>query len=187
MRRLLIILFICTLGTGTLYAQQKQSKKGLSVATDSSVTKIENVQRQLIKLKKESLLSKDNANTLINIGYSYQKADQITGSVSNVDTRQLQNGEYTNIFDFLQGRVSGLMVTRDPANVSGYTIQIRGINSFYGSSEPLVVVNGSPLSSLDDLSALSPNDIKSISVLKDASAAIYGVRGANGVIVINTK
>lgn len=84
---------------------------------------------------------------------------------------------YITIYDMIQGTVAGV-------NVSGSTITIRGVSSFVLSNEPLFIVNGMPVSSLD---YISPNQVKSIKVLKGSAAAIYGVRGANGVIVINLK
>ncbi len=129
-----------------------------------------------------------SVNALRDVGYGYQKAGSITGSVSSVKTDELETGGYSNIYQYLQGRVPGMTVVQDPSSNSGYTIRIRGVNSLLGSSEPLVVLNGTPLSSSSDLQYLSPHDVKSIEVLKDAaSASIYGVRGANGVILIRTK
>jgi TonB-dependent SusC/RagA subfamily outer membrane receptor len=188
MRHLLIILLFFTIGTGTLYAQAKHDTKDTSKATDSSeITKIEDLQRQMIRIDQDSLKYIKKLHTLVNTGYGYEKAGEITGSVSSVKTKQISTGQYSNIYEYLRGRVAGLMVTPFPASSSGYRIQIRGMNSINGSSEPLVILNGTPLSSADDLQYLNPNDVKHVSVIKDASAAIYGVRGSNGVILITTK
>ena len=88
----------------------------------------------------------------------------------------------------LEGRISG--VTVEPAAGGGIAVRIRGTSSFYGNNEPLYVVDGAPLTPLPGgvLSGLNPHDIESITVLKNpADTGIYGVRGANGVIVIKTK
>jgi TonB-dependent SusC/RagA subfamily outer membrane receptor len=87
----------------------------------------------------------------------------------------------------LQGRVAGVTVTRTP---DGIAVRIRGASSIYGNSDPLYILDGMPIEPGPNgaLSGLNPNDIESIKVLKDAAdTAIYGVRGANGVIVIKTK
>lgn len=187
MRRQLIILLVCTVCTGSLYAQQQQGKatKADSVAA-VLIARVKAIQSQTIKMYQDSLNNLETGNALLNVGYGSQKKSNITGSVSSVNTQQLQTDGYSNIFEYLQGRVPGLMVIKDG---SGYTIRIRGMsNSFNMSSEPLVVLNGSPLSQLSDISYISPSNIKSIDVLKDAaSASIYGVRASNGVILIQTK
>ena len=188
MRYLLIILLFFTYGTGSLYAQAKQNKKDKPKAANSSqITKIKDLQRQEIRVNQDSLKYIKKLHTLVNTGYGYEKAGEITGSVSTINTKQITNGQYSNIYEYLRGRVAGLMVTPFPSSSSGYRVQIRGMNSINGSSEPLVILNGSPLSSVDDLQYLNPNDVKHVSVIKDASAAIYGVRGSNGVILITTK
>jgi len=114
----------------------------------------------------------------VNVGYGSVNKDDLTSSVSKLDVDEKVINAYSNIYDYLQGRVPGLMVTPD------HKIVIRGINSINLSSDPLILVDGVEVT---DLSGLSPNDVESVSVLKDGSAAIYGVRGANGVILITTK
>ncbi|MDA3904929.1 MAG: TonB-dependent receptor plug domain-containing protein [Bacteroidales bacterium] len=114
----------------------------------------------------------------INVGYGTRSKRNLTTSVGEVDEDHLKNARhYTNIYDMIRGEVPGVVV-------SGNSITIRGISSLNLSNEPLYVVNGSPVSSI---SGISPNDVKSISVLKGSSAAIYGSRGANGVILITLK
>ncbi len=115
---------------------------------------------------------------LVNIGYGTTSKSKLTSSVGKIDQRQLKNAQhYATIYDMIKGEVPGVVV-------NGNSIVIRGLSSINLSSEPLYVVNGSPVSSISDI---SPNDVKSISVLKGSSAAIYGSRGANGVILIRLK
>lgn len=115
---------------------------------------------------------------MVNIGYGKANKKNLTTSVGEVDKEHLKNAQhYANIYDMIKGEVAGV-------SVNGNSILIRGLSSINLSSEPLYVVNGSPVNSISDI---SPNDVKSISVLKGSSAAIYGSRGANGVIVIVLK
>lgn len=182
MRYAFVTLFMFLFCVGSLYAQDKQNKEQQS-NSDASMAKIQAIQKQLIKQKQDSI----KLSTLRDVGYGYQKASDITGSVSSINTKGPQKYGYSNIYQYMQGRVPGLMVLKSGA---GYTIRIRGMtNSFSaGSSEPLIVLNGTPLSSVDDISYINPSDVKSIDVLKDAaSASIYGVRAANGVILIRTN
>lgn len=121
------------------------------------------------------------------VGYGMQKKVNLTGSVSSVDMDQLQKKTVTNVSQLLAGELSGVTVTQGTGNPGDdqATITIRGLGTFSGAgNSPLVIVDGIPSS----LNSVNPNDIASISVLKDASsAAIYGSRGANGVILVTTK
>ncbi|MEK6481395.1 TonB-dependent receptor [Catalinimonas sp. 4WD22] len=119
------------------------------------------------------------------VGYGEQKRETITGSVANIDGEEITKSPTPNVSNSLAGRLPGLVVNqrsgepgRDDPN-----ILIRGSGTF-GDNGPLVVIDGVPRS---NMSRLNPEDIESISVLKDASAAIYGARAANGVILITTK
>lgn len=115
----------------------------------------------------------------VNIGYGMVKRGDLTTSVSSLDTeKELSVKSYADMYEYLQGRVPGLQVTADKR------ILIRGINSINLSTDPLILVDGVEIT---DLSTINPNDVKSVDVLKDASSSIYGVRGANGVILITTK
>ena len=120
------------------------------------------------------------------VGYGTQKKANLTGAVSQVDSEVLEDRPITNVSSGLQGSMAGVTVTGAsgaPGNNAG-DIRIRGIGT-WGNSAPLVVIDGVPGGNLN---ILNPSDIASISVLKDAaSSSIYGVRGANGVIVITTK
>jgi len=119
------------------------------------------------------------------VGYGTQKKSDLTGAISTLGGRDLAERRTPNISQALQGAVPGVMVTRNNnAPGSSATIRIRGITTI-GDSNPLIIMDGVPTSSLDNI---NPNDIESISVLKDAaSASIYGSRAAAGVIVVTTK
>jgi TonB-linked SusC/RagA family outer membrane protein len=121
------------------------------------------------------------------VGYGTQKKSQMTGAISSVGAKQIQELPITNARQALQGRAAGVDVVQPGSKPgAGPQIRIRGRRSFNASNDPLYVVDGIPLSSgIDDI---NPNDIVSMEVLKDASAtAIYGSRGANGVVIISTK
>lgn len=190
MRRLSIVLILFALCAGPIYAQQKQDKKQKADSAAVSLqVNADKLQTQLVKENKDTVITVKNLNdALRNVGYGFQKASDVTGAISSVNTKDLNTNGYSNIYQYLQGRVAGLSVTQDPSSPSGYKLQIRGIHTFIGSSDPLVVLNGVPLSGSSDLRFINPHDVKTIDVLKDAgSAAIYGTRGANGVILITTK
>ena len=121
------------------------------------------------------------------VGYGTVKKSDLTGSVASVDVEEAFNAPVTSVDQALQGRAAGVFVTSiTGAPGVGATIRVRGGNSITAGNEPLYVIDG--FVGGGDLSTISPNDIKSIEVLKDASAtSIYGARGANGVILITTK
>jgi len=123
------------------------------------------------------------------IGYGRVKKSDLTGSVSSIKTDKINDSPANSIEGLLQGRAAGLQVinsSQDPG--AGSTVRIRGSSSLRGSNAPLLVVDGFPVGEAGDLKQVNPNDIASIEVLKDASAsAIYGSRGANGVIMITTN
>lgn len=128
------------------------------------------------------------------VGYGTQKRSDITGSVASVPKERLQNLPVTNIFQAIEGSVAGLNVaTTSAAPGTSVNIQVRGQNTFNvgngASTGPFIVVDGIPITTLGGVTNdINPNDVASIEVLKDPSAvAIYGTRGANGVILITTK
>jgi TonB-dependent starch-binding outer membrane protein SusC len=126
----------------------------------------------------------------VNVGYGTQSATNVTGSIGTLEMEDLQRQQQSGrIEDLLQGRIAGLHVARTPNG--GYTLRIRGTSSLSGNTEPLLVVDGMPVSAhmtSTTLSTLNPSDVSRVQVLKDAgSTAIYGSRGANGVILITTK
>jgi TonB-linked SusC/RagA family outer membrane protein len=123
------------------------------------------------------------------VGYGEQKKETLTGAIAKVDSKVfLDRGVVSNPLSALQGQIPGVVVTRGSAapGQEGWNFQIRGAASSNGA-DPLVIVDGIPLVSLSALNSINPNDIDNISVLKDASAAIYGARAAGGVVLITTK
>lgn len=129
------------------------------------------------------------------IGYGTVKKKDLTGAVSVVNSEDFNKGNITSAQELLVGKTAGVLITTDNgAPVSGATIRIRGGSSLNASNDPLIIVDGVPLDrykvggSSNILSAINPNDIDNITILKDASStAIYGARASNGVIIITTK
>lgn len=129
------------------------------------------------------------------IGYGTVKKEDMTGSIATVKADELNKGVITTPADLLRGKSAGVVVTTGSGMPgSGATIRIRGGSSINASNDPLIVIDGLPVSNdgiagmSDPLSSINPQDIESFTVLKDASAtAIYGSRASNGVIVITTK
>ncbi len=120
------------------------------------------------------------------VGYGTSTKKELTGSVSAVDGKSIERINPTRIENALQGQIAGVQITSSSGSPGGaQNIRIRGYTT-NGNNNPLVVVDGVPYG-VEGLSALNPNDIESINVLKDATAGIYGVRAANGVIIITTK
>src|SRR5690606_2031025 len=120
------------------------------------------------------------------IGYGTVQRRELTGSVTHVTPKDFNKGVTQDATDLLRGRVAGLTITQSSGDVTAdQTLRIRGTTSLTGSSEPFVVIDGIPGMSLN---SVAPQDIESISVMKDASAAaIYGSRSGSGVILITTK
>ena len=118
------------------------------------------------------------------IGYGTQTKKEITGAVSVVSNETIEKLKPTRIEQALQGQVAGVNITTNSGSPGGgSTISIRGVST-NGNSSPLILVDGNVV---EDLSVVNPYDIESINILKDATAGIYGVRAANGVILITTK
>jgi TonB-dependent starch-binding outer membrane protein SusC len=120
------------------------------------------------------------------IGYGTQRAEDLTGSVAVVSVADMKKANYPTIGRALQGRAPGVLVTQTSGRPgSSMAVKIRGIGSINSSTEPLYIVDNL---ATGGLSGINPDDIESIQILKDASAtAIYGARGANGVVIITTK
>ena len=135
-------------------------------------------------------LTADNKNIdeVIVIGYSEVKKTDLTGSVTNVKMGDIKDVPVVSVDQALQGRVAGADIMSTSGDPTASTsIRIRGTRSITASNEPLIVVDGI-IDAVQDLSDINSADIKSISVLKDASStAIYGARGSNGVIIVTTK
>ena len=139
----------------------------------------------VITLSEDALFLDD----VVVIGYGSQKKKEVTGSVASVKSEDFNSGVKSSPVGLLQGKVAGLNISRttsDPTS-TGYNIQIRGFSTLDkgAGTSPLFIVDGVPVSSIDNI---SPDEIASMDVLKDGSAAaIYGTRGTNGVIIITTK
>ena len=127
-------------------------------------------------------------NEVVVVGYGTVKKSDLTGSVAQVKSKELNAFPTANVLQSLSGRAAGVQVTQNTgAPGGGVSVRIRGTNSIQGSNEPLYVVDGFPTSGSNP-TVLNNVDIESIEILKDASAtAIYGSRGANGVVLITTK
>ena len=121
------------------------------------------------------------------IGYGVRKKSHNTGAIAQVDGGEIAAIQATRVDDALAGKLAGVLIqTQDGAPGADPKIQVRAASSISGDSNPLIVVDGYPISG--SLATVNPNDIESLEVLKDAaSAAIYGSRGANGVILVTTK
>ncbi|WP_430973762.1 TonB-dependent receptor [Sunxiuqinia rutila] len=124
---------------------------------------------------------------VVAIGYGTMKKSDLTGSVVSVSSEELKDLPNANVLDQVQGRLAGVsIVNTSAAPGANPEILIRGINSITASNNPLIILDGIPYSG--SISSINPGDIESFNVLKDASStAIYGSRGANGVIIITTK
>jgi len=129
------------------------------------------------------------------VGYGTQRKIASTGSIASVKAADITQTPVTNVAQGLAARVAGVQITQNNAAPGGnISVRIRGTNSINGSSEPLYIIdgiqisNGGAVTDVSPLSTINPNDIESVDILKDASAtAIYGARGANGVVLITTK
>ena len=123
---------------------------------------------------------------VVGVGYGTMRKNDLTGSIASVNAKDLKHGVITSAEQMLQGKVAGLSVVQasgSPEN--GASIRLRGGTSLSASNSPLIVVDGIPGV---DMNSVQPSEIQSIDVLKDASAAaIYGSRGANGVIIVTTN
>lgn len=132
---------------------------------------------------------KENAQSLeelVVVGYGSQKKVNVIGSIGTVDSKSLETRSASDVSNMLTGQMSGVTITQTSGNPGqdGGTIRVRGVGSFGATPSPLVLVDGMPGS----LSDITPDEIDNISVLKDASsAAIYGSRAANGVVLVTTK
>ncbi|MEO6522416.1 MAG: TonB-dependent receptor [Mucilaginibacter sp.] len=125
-------------------------------------------------------------NEVVVVGYGTQKRTNITGAVSRITEKEIEERPITRVEQALQGQIAGVSVRSNSGTPGAdLTVNVRGAASVSGNTTPLYVVDGVPL---DNLSGLNPSDIASIDVLKDASSsAIYGARGSNGVVLVTTK
>lgn len=148
--------------------------------------------------------SESRLSEVVVVGYGTQVRSDITGSIAGVNADELTRNTTNDVLSAMQGKIAGVQISSESGEIgSGMNIIIRGANSIYGGTSPLFVIDGVQMemnqeemataqrgssSSSNPMANLNPNDIESIEVLKDASAtAIYGSRGANGVVIVTTK
>src|SRR5690606_31306111 len=195
-------------GDGAALAGVSVSVKGKPIATATDENGQFNIQAQrgdvlvfssVGYVNKESLVSSatlnivlesedSNLDEVIVVGYGTQKKRSITGSVASVNYDEFKDRSFSNVVQSLSGTVPGVNITQSQgAPGAAPVVQIRGISSITAGTNPLFVVDGVPLEDFN-MNMINPQDIQSVEILKDASsAAIYGSRGANGVIMITTK
>jgi|WetSurMetagenome_2_1015567.scaffolds.fasta_scaffold16877_2 TonB-dependent SusC/RagA subfamily outer membrane receptor len=128
-----------------------------------------------VPVQQVSNAAPDPGDEEVNVGYQKVKKKNLTTSVGKIDGRQSKYASYSSIYEMLKGEIPGVVVT-------GNSVYIRNPSSINASNEPLFVVDGVPAASID---GIQPQMVKSIHVLKGSDASIYGVRGANGVILID--
>lgn len=149
--------------------------------SDQTLTARKDVMDWYVQLELDNNFLED----AIVVGYGVQKKESIVGSISSVSADQLSNTGTQSLMSALSGKVSGLLTSTHSGRPGGTTtLMIRGLSTFQGNSDPLVMVDGVERS----MNEIDPNEVQSISVLKDASAtAVFGSKGANGVIIVTTK
>lgn len=167
----------------------------LTVKDDNSILEISYVgfTTKTVNVKGQSILNislSEDASSLdevVVIGYGTVRKRDLTGSVASISQEEINSIPVTRPDQIIQGRAPGVVVTQTDASPGGnLRVRIRGGNSLQAGNDPLYVVDG--FAGVTDLNSINPNDIASVEVLKDASAtAIYGSRGANGVVIITTK
>lgn len=169
----------------------------LNVSSKNAIIVISYVGYKTVELKasdpqlKRVVMSEDSEllEEVVVVGYGVQKKESLTGAVTAVDSKAFQGkGSVTNPLQALQGQVAGVMITRGSSapGEEGWNLNLRGAVSV-NNTEPLIIIDGVAGGDVNELRLLNPNDIASISFLKDGSAAIYGSRAAGGVVLITTK
>jgi TonB-linked SusC/RagA family outer membrane protein len=194
-------------GTSTGTTTDREGKFSLSVpAAATLVFSYVGFRNQEVEVGNRSevavslALADESLDEVVVIGYGTQKKSDLTGSVASVTAAEVKALPVASVEQSLQGRATGVQVVQGNAAPGGATsVRIRGGNSILGGNEPLYVIDGFPVyNSISSdvaaaqpsnvLASINPNDIESVEILKDASAtAIYGSRGANGVVIITTK
>ena len=169
-------------GSFTLSAKQGDRLQVSSIGYQSQTYTLGSDLSFIVRL---SASAANELNQVVVIGYGTQRKIDVTGSVAQISGDQIAKQGVVNPLSGLQGKVAGVQVTNNGAPGTSPQVIIRGLGTFEANASPLYVVDGVWL---NDISFLNPNDIESTSILKDASSeAIYGVRGANGVVIITTK
>jgi iron complex outermembrane receptor protein len=167
----------------------------LKVASEKSVIKISFLGYQSVEVSANKLGTKVTLNEetsdlqeVVVVGYGTLRKKDVTGAVASVTNENLNQGATTNPLQQIAGKAAGVVITQTGSEPgTSPSIRIRGITSLIGGSDPLVVIDGIQ-GDLDFLNQIPPNEIESVDILKDASAtAIYGSRGAAGVILVTTK
>ncbi|MGJ1411547.1 SusC/RagA family TonB-linked outer membrane protein [Sphingobacterium thalpophilum] len=135
------------------------------------------------------MLAKDNTNLdeVVVVGFGKQRKITLTGAVASVETKELKQSAVSNLSSALVGRLPGLIARQSSgeAGANGSSIWLRGQSTYSGGNGPLIMIDGVPR---DGFEFIDPNEVESITILKDASStAVYGVRGANGVVLVTTK
>lgn len=125
-------------------------------------------------------------NEVVVVGYGSQRKKEVTSAITSISAEQFNKGNVSDVAQLLQGKVAGLSISRPGGDPNGgFVLRLRGLSTLGANTQPLIVVDGQIGA---DINTVDPNDIKSIDVLKDGSAAaIYGTRGSAGVIIITTK
>lgn len=179
--------------TGTITDQNGQFSLNVAAHSTLVFTNVAYKPREIQLTNSDVLLvalsnKNDVLNDVVVVGYGTQKKATLTGAVEQITSKTFEDRAVTNVGLALQGQTPGLVVTRSsprPGN-EGLNFVIRGATSVNGSN-PLIIVDGVPVVNYYSFQNLNPDDIESISILKDGSAAIYGSRAANGVILVTTK
>lgn len=163
------------------------AKKGATIIASyigykTQELKFEGQQRLNIKMVPDN----KTLDEVVVVGYGSMKRGDLTGSVSSISSKSVENYKTSSVMEALGGQVAGVQITQnDGTPGAGFSINVRGIGTLTGDASPLYIVDGFQV---DDISYLSNSDIESIEILKDASsAAIYGARAANGVVMVTTK
>lgn len=186
-----VSVYIKNTTTGTItdengnYSLTVSSKSDIIVFSFVSYEQFETVVGDQTTINVSLAISVTELEQVVVVGYGTQKKVDLTGAISTVDTKYMNLMPVASVVQALQGRASGIQIIQNSgAPGSSTTVNIRGMGTI-NNSEPLYVVDGMPL---EDIRFLSMDDVKDISILKDAaSCALYGSRGANGVILITTK
>ncbi len=181
-------------GTSNVVVTDEKGKFTITVKDDKAILEFSSIgfTTQEIPVRGNAslditLLSKTSSmNEVIVVGYGAQSKRNVTGAIAKVDMKQMENLPNTNVSQALRGRVAGVQFIDNGRPGQGGSILIRGTRSLNGGNNPLIIVDGIQFNS--GIADINPNDIESMEILKDASAAaIYGSRAANGVILITSK
>jgi TonB-linked SusC/RagA family outer membrane protein len=165
-----------------------KNKDAILVVQYLGYTKKEVTVKDKTNLKIVLIEDASTLDEIVIIGYGSLSRSKVLGAVSSISSEDISELPVSSLDDAIAGRVAGVQIVSNGAPGSGSSINIRGIGTLTAGGSPLIVVDGYPLTEGSDINAINPNDIESMNILKDAaSTAIYGSRGANGVIIITSK